>query len=282
MTRENIYNKVTLVTSPIDQSGKTTIANNLAYIYSKKGYVTGVIELNRYIGSSPYINDNVKEEKNKSLKRAMEEYNEQQILSNFLQSKHNEGLFTLSLRIDDKIADLFKFNPKQIEKILKIARKRFDKVFIEAPMNYLDNGFMGALNIHPDQVIQILDNNIVSLHKLKLYDMYLKKININFNKVITVINKDEELLSEVTLSTLKNEFELLKYKDIIKIPYLKGLIKASNEGEILADMTPSNKKEKQFIKGLNEIVNKIESSKKKKRSIFKFLKSKKKYGEMSG
>lgn len=251
---EKIFNKVTLVASPRGGSGTSTIANNLAYLFAKKGYITAVIELDRQCGTSPYLNNVIEKNTEKSLKRAMDSYEEESIVKSFVQSKHHDGLFTLSLRLHDELHSLYKFNIDQIQKIIKTARKKFDKVFIDVPMSYVDNGFIGALYIHPDQFIQILDDDIVTWHKLKLYEDFLERTKMKtFNNVFTVINKYQEIVPNKLVDELKKEMEILKLDKIYRIPYIKQVIKANNEGVLLADMIPATRKEKEFVKTLDSL-----------------------------
>ncbi|MCK9471281.1 MAG: hypothetical protein M0Q88_05970 [Bacilli bacterium] len=266
--KKTLLNKVTIVTSPIEQSGKTTIANNLAYLFTKKGYVTCVIELNRYIGTSPYLNDNIDKDKDKSLKTAIEGNDETLILRNFIQSSHNEALFTLSLRISNDLSDLYKYNKEQLEKIVKIAVNKFDKVFIDVPMNYLDNGFIASINSSPEQTILIMDNNIVNWHKLKLYDLFFKQIKYSFPKVTCIINKDEDMITDSFIKEIVSSFEMIKINNFYKMPFMKYIIKANNEGILFSDLIPSNKKERTLSKTFDSIIEDIEGSREVKKKFF--------------
>ncbi|MCT4564977.1 MAG: hypothetical protein N4A68_11795 [Maledivibacter sp.] len=265
--KKKIFNKVTLITSPRGRIGTTTIANNLGYIFAKEGYLTAVIELNRQCGSSPYLNFINNDNTDKSLKTAMESYDEEEIIKNFMQSKHHDGLFTLSLRQHDELHSLYKFSSDQIQRIIKVARKKFDKVFIDSGMCYVDNGFIASLNIHPDQIIQILDEDIVSWHKLKLYEDFIKNTNMKtFSNVITIINKHQDLLSDKLVVELKREMKILRLDRVYTIPYLKRIIKANNEGELLADIIPVTKNEKRFVKTLKSLYEEISNPNTEKES----------------
>lgn len=257
---KTLFNKLTIVTSPIEQSGKTTIANNLAYLFAKQGYVTCVIELNRYIGTSPYLNAIEDKDMDKSLKTAMNESDETQIVRNFIQSSHSEMLFTLSLRLDNQISDLYKYDKDQIEKIIKIAVNKFDKVFLDTPMNYLENGFIASMNSVPEQTILVMDNNIVNWHKLKLYDLFFKQIKYNFPNISCIMNKDSELIPDKFVKEIKSKLQVLKIKDTYSIPFMPYIIKSNNEGVLFSDLTPSNKLEKKVNQTFSTIYKNIESN----------------------
>lgn len=260
--KKKIFNKVTLITSPRGSIGTTTISNNLSYLFAKEGYLTAVIELDRQCGTSPYLHNVINDNTDKSLKTAMESYDEDGIIKSFIQSKHHDGLFTLSLRKHDELHSLYKFNIDQIQRIIKVARKKFDKVFIDVPMSYIDNGFIASLNTHPDQVIQILDEDIITWHKIKLYEDFIEKTKMKtFSNVITIINKHQDLLSDKLVGELKKEMKILKLDKIYTIPYLKRIIKANNEGVLLADIIPVNKKEKKLVKTLRSLYEEILNSK---------------------
>lgn len=279
---KNILNKVTMVTSPISNSGKTTIANNLAYMFAKKGYVTCVIEFNRQVGTSPYLNDVTDTNVEKSLKTAIEASDEKAIVNSFIQSKHNECLFTLSLRQNNQVTDLYKFGQEQIEKIIKIARNNFDKVFIDVPMDYLDNSTHASINSYPDQIYLVMDDNIVSWHKLKLYDLFFQQIDVK-NKLIRInciINKSFGLIPNQFIDMLKKDFKVLSFSELYEIPFIAEMIKANNEGQLLADIVPSNKKEKKLRETFNKICEEIEKGKnqtvkEKKRINLRFKKKEK-------
>lgn len=242
--------------SPSSQIGNTTLANYVAYLFAQKGYITGVVELNRYAGTSPYMNLTF-DQKDKNIKRAISQVDEREIIQNFIKSKHHEGLFSLSLNQENLLDDLYKFPMGEIEKVINVAKKKFDKIFIDAPANYIETGLMAAINMYPDQVIQVLDDNIVTWHKLKLYDLFFKKSKIKFNKVITIINKHHGLIDQDFISKINKSLSVLKINEVHFIPFYEGIVKANNEGEILSDITPSNKKEKMLVSSLNSIFEEI-------------------------
>lgn len=284
---KNILNKVTMITSPVHNSGKTTIANNLAYLFAKRGYVTCVIEFNRQVGTSPYLNDVTDVNIEKSLKTAIEASDEKAVVNSFIQSKHNECLFTLSLRQNNQVTELYKFGQEQIEKIIKIARSNFDKVFIDAPMDYLDNSTHAALNSYPDQIYLVMDDNIASWHRLKLYDLFFQQIDVKnkFTRMSCIINKSFGLIPSNFIDTLRKDFKVLNFKETYEIPFITEIIKANNEGQLLADIVPSNKKEKKLHKTFNDISKAIEEGKsqivKEKKQFKSFFKKRKKDEETS-
>lgn len=248
-----ILNKITKITSPMGQTGKTTLANNLALRFAQSGYLTAVIELDRYTGASPYLNNTVAATPDRSLKKAMELPDEQGILHSFMHSEQHENLFFLSLRIKDEIHDLHRFSMAQIEKILRIARNRFDKVFIDVPMNYLDNGYFAALHFGPHQTLVVLDENIIGWHRLKQYDLFLKSIKTSYQRTALVVNKRSAILPDELMDSLMADLTTLRPERRFELPYLREMITACNEGVLLSDMTAGNKSEKQLLSGIDAI-----------------------------
>lgn len=249
-----IYNKVVLVFSPNACTGKTTIANNLAYLFANRGYLTSVIELDRYTGTSTYIHDiNVEKYPDKDLKNAIQAYDINKIKTCFLQSSHCNNLFTLSLTKLNRLDDLYKFPQEQIKKIIDIARDIFDIIILDAPSNYIENGLLTALNIHPNNIIQILDNNIITLEKMKKYDEFFINTNISINNIITVVNKDEGLVDNKALDKLQKSLNIINSVKCYSIPYYPLIIKCVNEGKLITDIFPGNKKEKHIMKTFNSV-----------------------------
>ncbi len=261
MINSRIMNKVTKVTSPVGQVGKTTLATNLALMFAEKGYLTAVIELDRYSGTSPYLHGTVEIMKEKSLKNAIETSDEHEIMDNFLQSPHHENLFSMSLRVSNEVHDLHKFAMGQITRTLQIARNKFDKIFIDVPMNYLDNGFFASINFKPDQTLLVMDENIANWQDVKLYDLFLKSIKSNYRRVIPIVNGYQEILPKAFIDELEKDLEIMKFDEIHTIPYMKAMIKYGNEGQLMADMTPSSKAERKYMKSMEGIVKTIELGK---------------------
>lgn len=251
--KNKILHKITKVTSPLGQTGKTTLANNLALRFAQAGYLTAVIELDRYTGTSPYLNNTVLASPERSLKRAMDTADEQVILHSFMHSEQHENLFFLSLRIKDEIHDLHRFSMAQIEKILRIARNKFDKIFIDAPMNYLDNGYFAALHFGPHQTLVVLDENIIGWHRLKQYDLFLKSIKTGYQRTALVVNKRMAILPDTLMNSLAADFTMIRPEQRFELPFLREMIQAGNDGILLSDMTAGNKAEKQFVEALDAI-----------------------------
>lgn len=258
-----LFNKTTLIFSPNTQTGKTTIANYLGQLFAQKGYLTAVIELDRYCSTTQHIQDGfsrIKKMEGKGLKEAIEAMDSNVKLNCFSQSPHHENLFTLSLLPNSELDDLYKFPINEITEIIKIAKSKFDKVFIDAPSNYIETGLIAALNSQPDQCVLIMDDNYTTWHKLKLYDLFFSKSKIPMPRTITIINKFNGLLpTDEILEAYNKDFNVISCEDVHIIPFLKRIIKANNEGVVLADITPSNLKEKKFKKTLTYIVDYIES-----------------------
>lgn len=245
--QNKILHKITKITSPMGQTGKTTLANNLALRFAQQGYLTAVIELDRYTGTSPYLNNTIAGSPERSLKNAMETSDEQGIIHCFMHSEQHENLFFMSLRVKDEIHDLHRFSMAQIEKILRIARNKFDKIFIDVPMNYLDNGFFAALHFGPHQTLVVLDENIVGWHRLKQYDVFLKSIKTGYQRTALVVNKRMDILPANFMKDFVADLTMIKPEQHFELPFMRDVIKGGNEGVLLGDMTPGNKQEKQYI-----------------------------------
>ncbi len=251
--KNKILHKITKITSPMWQTGKTSLANNLALRFAQGGYLTAVIELDRYTGTSPYLNNTVLSTPERSLKKAMETSDEQAIIHCFMHSEHHENLFFLSLRVKDEIHDLHRFSMSQIEKILRISRNRFDKIFIDVPMNYLDNGYFAALHFSPHQTLLVLDENVIGWHRLKQYDQFLKSIKTGYQRTALVVNKRMEILPEAFMSGVTADLDMIRPEQRFELPFLREMIESGNRGILLGDMSPANKAEQQFITELKAI-----------------------------
>jgi len=284
MSNDKILNKVTKITSPAGQVGVTTLANYMAMLFADKGYLTAVIELNRYYSSTPYIQDNVELHKEKSLSVAIESNDEAKIIDSFIQSKHHDNLFTLSLRVNNEIHDLHKYGIGQIEKIIRISRGRFDKIFIDAPMNYLDNGFFASIHARPDQTFIVMDENIANWQALKKYDVFLSSIKTQYKKVHMVVNKHHGILKSEFYKEIAKDMGPLGFEDVITIPYMPEIIRSNNDGIILADQLAVRKKDRYLTDALDLMVKNIEKKPevtKEKKNVFKNMFGKKKKDEKS-
>lgn len=251
--KNKILHKITKVTSPLGQTGKTSLANNLALRFAQAGYLTAVVELDRYTGASPYMNNTVMASPERSLKKAMETSDEQAIIHCFMHSENHENLFFLSLRVKDEIHDLHRFSMAQIEKILRIARNKFDKVFIDVPMNYLDNGYFAALHFGPHQTLVVMDENVIGWHRLKQYDLFLKSIKTGYQRTALVVNKRLEILPESFMNSVSADLAMIRPEQRFELPFLREMIESGNTGVLLGDMSAANKLEKQYMAGLGAI-----------------------------
>lgn len=250
--------KMTVIWSPSGGTGTSTIAACLALSSANNGYFTAIVELNRYCGSMPYMLNTIGE---KSLKNAVDENVEREILKNFEQSSVNEKLFSLSLNRANGIDDLYIFPVEKIQKIIQVARINFDRIFIEAPSCYIETGFIAAIESVPDRFIQVLDNNLATWHKLKLYDLFLQDYdNVSVLKPVTVINKDEGLLPSGWMPSMQKSLKVLNITEerTFFIPYYERIIKESNEGISFVGSVAGNSKESKILKAINGIGQLIE------------------------
>lgn len=250
--------KLTVVWSPSGGTGTSTVASCLSILSAQKGYFTALIELNRYCGTVPYMLNTFSE---KSLKKAVDEDNERDILKNFEQNPENEKLFSLSLNTGNSLDDLYIFPVEKIQKIIQVARMNFDRIFIDVPSNYIETGFIAAIESVPDRFIQVMDNNLATWHKLKLYDMFLQEYdNISVLRPITIINKDEELLPSGWMQKMEKSLKVLSIKDerTFFIPYYERFIKECNEGISFVGSITGNSKESKILKAISGIEQWIE------------------------
>jgi hypothetical protein len=150
--------------------------------------------------------------------------------------------------------DLYIFPVEKIQKIIQVSRMNFDRVFVEAPSNYIETGFIAAIESVPDRFIQILDNSIVSWHGLKLYDLFLQEYDkVGIIKPLTIINKDQGLLDGALLAQMQKGLMILSPtpERTFYIPYYPRIIKDSNEGLVFG----GNGK---IIKVLDNVISAIE------------------------
>ena len=254
MKQNKILNKITKVTSPSGQTGKSTVAANLALRFAQMGYLTAVVELDRYTGTSPFLHNCTEIHGTKGLQAAMETTEDTEIISNFVQSKQHESLFYLSMHLRNEIHDLHRFNMSQLDLILRVARNKFDKLFIDAPMNYLDNGFFSALHIKPDQTIMVMDENMVTWHRLRQYDLFLKSIKAGYRRTAAVVNQYQELLPPNFATEACEALEMIRIHECCQMPFMKSVVRAGNEGVLLGDTVPSGKKEREYVRALDQMV----------------------------
>lgn len=250
-----------------NQVGKTTIANYLALELSKKS-LTSIVELNRYCGYSPYIQDKIAE--TKSLTNI---YNNENIEDNLVQSSFSEKLFFTSKNLIDELLDLHNINTASYNKLYRYLDEKFDFSIIDLPANYIEKMLHDALdNLQTEDLfIIVLDDNIQNYQLLKHYDNYFYENNLNIPRenIKYILNKNKfdnknqakKIVDSLNVFKTDNEF--------ISIPYVEDILLYTNEGKIIKN--PSSKNEKLFlaaIKNIHDFIYKI--PKKENKGLFKF------------
>ncbi|SKC86867.1 P-loop NTPase [Maledivibacter halophilus] len=279
MSIKNINYKVNMIWGPKGDVGKSTIASYIATRFAKEGYIVGLIELDRYISSIPYILG-IEDMNGRSLSKAITSESEKDILRNFvLHPEYDLYIMSLNINEDKKITSLLRYPEKRIEEIIKIARSKFDLVFIDCPSNYIEQGFIVPLKLDVDRMICVIDNDIAKVAGMKLYDRFFYETEVNFGDVITVINKDKGILIENMIKKVVSEdLKVLRSREIFKIPLNERFIKAKNEGVNLADVVPVSKLERNISKSINDIYNHILDFEEKTTTQDNFLEKKDKKG----
>lgn len=254
---KEIIKKLTVVWSPNSRVGKTTITNNLALTFAKKEYLTCVIDLNRYIGTAYYLNVNEKTKvRDKNIAKAIVENERDKIRKNFIQSKHNQNLFTLSLTVDNKLEDLYRYTAEQIENIIKVSIQTFDKVIIDLPSDYIEHSLFASLKMNPNQMIVILDNDYITMQKLKLYDDFFTRTKVQIpdsDDILYIYNKVDDI-DENLQQQVNNSLELFKINNPYRISYISRIIQCNNNGELIIKTKATSKKEK-IMKKVYESIN---------------------------
>lgn len=259
-----ISHKVNMITSPKGGEGKSTIAAYTAVQFAKAGYLVGLIEVDRYFGSVMDIlgfGDKVGGEiKGRSLKGAINTDSDTGVLHSFIPHPKHKDLYTLSLTLDkeSKIDDLTRFPEASVKNIIKVARSKFDIVFIDCPSTYIEPGFLAPIDMGVDRLIYVIDNDITKLAGAKLYDQFFYENAVSFGDVMVVINKDLGVLEDATIKAIGKDMAVIKMDKIFTIPYYKRIIEAKNDGDIIIDATPSNGQEKALQKAITGIVKSIE------------------------
>lgn len=271
------------VYSPQSKTGKTTIANDIALNLSKK-HLTCLVECNRYTAYSIYLNDKVKEQQ-KSLTNV---YNNLEVSEQLIQSKHSEKFFFLSKNITDELLDLYNINSEVYYKMMDYLEKHFEYIIIDLPSNYIEKMLIDSISLitKEDYLVIILDENLQTYKLLKDYDNYFNSIllNVNPKKLFYIKNKSNGFLETKIAENILNSLSLLKseYK-LLEMPYIKEFTLYGNEGKSILN-SPGTKKEKQYIKMVQEGCNiilekdsnysKTNKKKKTKKGFFSFFKSK--------
>lgn len=250
-----------------NQVGKTTLANYLALQLSKTA-LTSIIELNRYGGYSPYIQDKIGEKKS-----ITNIYNNESIEDNLVQSSFSEKLFFTSKNLVDELLDLHNINTVSYNKLYRYLDEKFDFLIIDLPANYIEKMLHDALdNIREDDLFLIvLDDNIQNYQLLKHYDNYFfeNDFRISNKNIAYIFNKNKldnnaqakRVIDSLNTFTTQNEF--------INIPYVDSMTLYNNEGKIINNS--SFKDEKLFLQGVDSIFNFVNNIKKiNVKSIFKF------------
>lgn len=276
---KNINHKINMIWSPKGNEGKTSIGSFLAVKFAKEGFLTGLIELDRYTASTPYALG-ITDLKERSLTNAIATMDEKEIIQNFIPHPKYNDLFTMSLNLnlDKKITSLMSFPEDRIEKIIKTAKSKFDVIFLDCPSSYIEQGFVAPLKLGVDRIICILDNDISKYETFKKCDMFFHELAISFDDVVTVINKDHELVTDEMIKALDKDLRVLNLKNLYKIPYYDRILSAKNDGNLISDVIPSNKKElalKKAIDGIYEHIISFEKNKIQGEDILENKKTKK-------
>ena len=248
--------------SPQPQTGKTTVANQIAYELAELGKLVCVFEFNRYTSQTIHINGADYDE-SKSLTNL---YNREKLEDNLIQSKHHEKMFYSSKVISDELNDLFIMNDDAIEYIIQESEKgSFDYIILDLPSNYIEKMLFDGLSSfrNHDILVTLIDENLSTLKLLKDYDNYLQELSFmqpknNFcikNKTLGFL--DSKLIQEVLSTT-----SILNANRVIELPYIRNMTLYHNENNLIGTKNAGDKLEKEFVKRVKELVGLIDGSNK--------------------
>lgn len=269
-----IDKRIFAVWSPKPGTGKSFLTASLGKYSAMQGYLTGTVDFNRQYSSLPHLL-NIKLEKEKSLKNALLADSERDVIINFHENeKDQKYLFTLGFNPNDKIDSLHELERNHIERLLKIAREKFNILLLDLPTSYIEyTSYIGWF--YAEKIIIIIDNDMNSLFALRKYLKQFHELNIRKSKLLLVVNKDIGVIETKDIEAITS------MKPMGFIPFSKHIIKDMNEGKTIFDTGGSLKDRaiQKQIRNLFEAILKEELSGNAvnvKRSMFSSIKTKQK------
>lgn len=264
-----IDKKVYALWSPKPGTGTSFLTANLAKYSAVKGNLTGSIDLNRQYSSLPQLL-NIENKKEKSLTNAFFTDNDRDVITNFDENeKEQKYLFVLGLSPNDKVDSLHELEKGHIERLLKIAKEKFNILFLDLPTSYLEYTSYVSW-FFAEKIVVVIDNDINSLFSLRKYMKQFEELNIKKDKFILVVNKDIGIMEKKDIEMITG----VSPKSFI--PFSKHVIKDCNEGKTIFDAGGSIKDkaiQKEIKKIYDELLEERNNEEiKRKKGIFDYLK----------
>lgn len=225
-------------------AGKSTITANLASHLAKEGHVVGILGTSKTYGSIQHY-FGMQIAKDKSLKRALNVYEEEDIVKRFSQHPTIKNLFVLSLSNDEDCMSIGSITEDEGKRLILNTKDAFDYYIIDCTESFKDTLTLLGL-IYADKVIEIVKPTIQGTAFRMAHADLMDSLKIT-DKLVSITNNNSRFLDT-------NEIEKeLNIKFEVVLPYAKGVERSENDGRPIILSGAANRAEKDFINGIKSI-----------------------------
>ena len=254
---------LTVLFSPLGRTGQTTMANLIGAEFGKNSdSPTLLIELSAGTGMSLYINKKVGDRR-KSLSNVLME--EKLLKFHVHVSNLQPNFYYTCFNLEDTGMKL-DVEEKKLVNIIEEARKDFKHVILDlAPGLYvgkqhniiLDAIISPNFKQHIDNFIVSIDPSAISYAYLTDFDKYLASAKSYIKEATLVANKAEG--DYLDFLSNKLAFDYLKIKNLIRLDAVRGMNKATNEGNVYN--LPKSRETKEYFRGIGQLKKIVEDCK---------------------
>lgn len=240
------------------KEGKSTIAANLACSLIKKDYVVGIIGASRLYGSIQH-NFGVEIKKEKSLKRALDAKDDDEIKTKFTQHPKFDNLFILSLSNKDDCMTLEKITEEDGKRLILSTKDKFDYLIIDGTEIFNETLTLLAL-YYADKIVEVIKASLQGSIFRAAHSDLIENLKL-MPKMISVVNLDKKYID------IKKAKQELKIELPIILPYVKEVEISENTGIPFYQKGATNRMEREYIKGIDIIAGRLEDNALAKESI---------------
>jgi|LSQX01.3.fsa_nt_gb cellulose biosynthesis protein BcsQ len=225
-------------------SGKSTFASNLACCLAKKGKLVGILGTNTTYGSlQHYFGMQITDEK--SLYRAFNSYNDDDIVKNFVSYPKLRDLFVLSLANTDDSLKIESISNEMGKNLLLNVKDSFEFLIVDCTDSKYDALTLLSLT-YSDSVIEIMRPTVQGIAYHVANEKLINSLKIS-NKLMLVLNANRNFLD------LKNVKDKVKLKPIINLPYSLNVERSENNGEPIYLSGGLIGADRRYIKEINRL-----------------------------
>ncbi len=231
-------------------SGRSTVASNLAVCLAGKGYLVALVGASKAYGSiQHYLGMEVLEEK--SIKKALEAVNEDDMVKSFVQHKRLKDLFVMSLSNTENCLRLKTVKEEEGKSLLINTKDKFNYYIIDCTESFGDT--LTTLGCrYADRVVEVIRPSIQAAAFRAAHRELIDGLKLA-PKLIPVANNNKNLID---INELEQKLKL-KFTGIL--PYSRSVERSEGTGEPVCLSGAVTRADREYIKEIRKIAALLEA-----------------------